>query len=80
MLSTILTKGRGGKGNFHDFLLASTDNLNLPIWSLLLTLLHSEGPKLYGVLAVLSAIGLKKRICYYWSSTVVSLESVLLLI
>ena len=27
----------------------------------LLTLLHSEWPKLYGVLAVLSAIGLKAR-------------------
>ena len=26
-----------------------------------LTLLHSEGPKLYGVLAILSAIGLKKK-------------------
>ena len=29
----------------------------------LLTLLHSELPKLHRVLAVLDAIGLKKRIC-----------------
>ena len=29
-----------------------------------LTLLHSEQPKLYGVLAVLSAIGLKKKGTY----------------
>ena len=28
---------------------------------ILLTLLHSEQPKLYGVLAVLSAVGLKPR-------------------
>ena len=28
-----------------------------------LTLLHSERPKLYGVLAILSAIGLTKRLC-----------------
>ena len=30
---------------------------------LILTLLHSERPKLYGVLAVLSVIGLKEGIC-----------------
>ena len=31
-------------------------------WCLLLTLLHSERPELCGVLAILSAIGLKERI------------------
>ena len=30
----------------------------------LLTLLHSERPKLYGVLVVLSAIGLKEEVCF----------------
>ena len=30
-------------------------------WDLGLTLFHSEGPKLYGVLAVLSANGLKSQ-------------------
>ena len=34
-------------------------------WCLPLTLLHSERPKLYGVLAFLSAIGLKERICFF---------------
>ena len=35
--------------------------------SLFLTLLHSEWPKLYGVLAILSAIGLKEGICFKFS-------------
>ena len=30
------------------------------------TLLHSEQPKLYGVLAVLSAIGLKSMFCFQY--------------
>ena len=42
--------------------LCSLDNKNLPKRSLLLTLLHSERPKLYANLAVLSAIGLKEKI------------------
>ena len=34
-----------------------------------LTLLHSERPKLYGVLAVLSAIGLNSSQCYIMALT-----------
>ena len=34
----------------------------LKVYLFILTLLHSEQPKLYGVLAVLSGIGLKKFI------------------
>ena len=59
--------------NFCDIQFPSLDEEDLPKWSLLLeerictisskyfplTLLHSEQPKLYRVLAVLSAIGLK---------------------
>ena len=37
----------------------------LPKWSPFLTLLHSGRPRLYGVLAFLSAIGLKERVCSY---------------
>ena len=59
--------------NFCDFLFASLDHRALLKWDILLkkrihsliskfllslTLLHSEQPKLYGVLAFLSAIGL----------------------
>ena len=47
--------------NFCDILLAFLDWKALPKEDLLLTLLHSEGPKLHRVLVLLSAIGLKKR-------------------
>ena len=39
-------------------LLCSTLDKELPKKALFLTLLHSEWPKLFGVLAILSAIGL----------------------
>ena len=53
------------KGNdLHDSLFASMDDKALLKGGQLLTLLHSEGPKLYGVLAILRAIGLRERICY----------------
>ena len=35
--------------------------ISLPNWGQSLTLLHSEKPKLYTILAFLSAIGLKEK-------------------
>ena len=58
--STSFTKGN----DLQDSLFASMDDKALPKGGQLLTLLHSEGPKLYGVLAILCAIGLRERICY----------------
>ena len=54
------TKGKGS--SFCDFLFAALDDVVLPKWDLPLTLLHSERPKLHRVLAVLSAVGLKKEL------------------
>ena len=48
---------------FSDFLFASLTEEALLKWDLLLTLLHSERPKLYTILAFLSALGLKEKIC-----------------
>ena len=53
--------------NFQVFLFASLTNdtaskKSTGIYSL--TLLHSERPKFYGVLAVLSAIGLRKEFAH----------------
>ena len=48
--------------NFHYLLFAYPDNKAFPKRNLLLTLVHSEKPKLYGVLAVLTAIRLKGKI------------------
>ena len=53
-LSTIFIQGI----SFSDLLPRPQ---NLCKWDLLLTLLHSEWPKLHRVLAILSAIGLKKE-------------------
>ena len=64
IFSASFTKGN----NFCEFLFAPFgDKKTLPNRSLLLTLLHLERPKLYGVLTVLSAIRLKERICFYSS-------------
>ena len=57
-LVTIYIKGN----NFFDFLFASLDEKIHQKSSLLLTLWHSEWPKLHRVFAILSAIGLKKKI------------------
>ena len=56
--SAIFAKGN----NFCEFLFASLDIVALPKWDILLTLMHSEWPKLHRVLAFLSAIGLKEII------------------
>ena len=48
--------------NFFDFLFHSLNEEALPKSGLQLTLLHSERPKLYAILAFLSVIGLKERI------------------
>ena len=50
------------KDNFCYFLFASLRNKTLPEQDLLLILLNSEQPKLYGVLAVLSAKGFSREI------------------
>ena len=57
------TKGN----NFPDFMHASLGDKSLPEWDQLLTLLHPERPKLYTILAFLSAIELKERICSSFS-------------
>ena len=57
-ISARFTKGK----NLYGFLLFPCQQ-NFSKRGLYLTLLHSEQPKLYGVLAILSAIGLKERIC-----------------
>ena len=58
-LSAIFEKG----DNFYDFQFSCRDRVALPVWGLVLTLLHSERPKLHTILAFLSAVGLKGRIC-----------------
>ena len=55
--SVIFIKGN----NFCDFLFAPLDKV-LPKRNLLLTLLHSERPKLYTILTFVSAIGLRKEL------------------
>ena len=52
---TILAKGN----SFCDFLFASLDEIDPWATRSLLTLLHSERPKLHAILAFLNVIGLK---------------------
>ena len=47
------------RDNFCAFMLATLGDVALPKCYILLTLLHSERPKLYTILAFLSALGLK---------------------
>ena len=61
-LSCMLTGLFTVRNNFCDYLFASLRKKPFGK-GFLLTLLHSEWPKRYGVLAILSAIGLKERIC-----------------
>ena len=49
---------KGGKSENHRV------SLSLTVYPLSLTLLHSERPKLHTILAFLSAIGLKRCICF----------------
>ena len=58
-LSTIIIE----KKHFLWLPVCFLDNKKSPKRSLLLTLLHSEWPKLDRVLAILSAVGLKEIIC-----------------
>ena len=41
----------------------------IDIYTLVLTLLHSERPKLYAILAFLSAVGLNTGTCFQQSTT-----------
>ena len=51
--------------NLSEVMFGDTMWVDVHIMSqMFLTLLHSERPKLYGVLAVLSAIGLKMTDCF----------------
>ena len=49
--------------NFHCFLFACLDDVDLRKWGLSLTLLHSERPKLYTILAFFECNRVKERIC-----------------